>query len=48
MGAKMPNLETVAWWVHDDEKRYPEYRRIHRFGELEVFDVLSNKTHQEL
>lgn len=43
MGAKMPNLETVEWWVHDDEKRYPDLRRIHRFGELEVFDVLSNK-----
>lgn len=48
MGAKMPNLEKVEWWVHDDEKRYPELRRIHRFGELEVFDVLSNKRHQEL
>lgn len=47
MGAKMPNLEKVEWWVHDDEKRYPEVRRIHRFGELEVFDVLSNKKHQE-
>lgn len=48
MSAKMPNLEKVDWWVHDDERRYPELRRIHRFGELEVFDVLSNKKHQEL
>ena len=39
MGAKMPNLETVEWWVHDDEKRYSEVRRIHRFGELEVFQT---------
>lgn len=23
LGAKMPNLETVAWWVHDDGKEIP-------------------------
>lgn len=48
MGAKMPNLETVEWLVNDKEKRHPELRQIHRFGELKLFDVLSNKKHQEL
>lgn len=48
MGAKMPNLETIEWWVHDDEKKYAEVRRMHRFGQLEVFNVLSNQKFQEL
>lgn len=34
IGAKMPNLERVVWFVHDDEKKYPEVRRMHRFGEF--------------
>ncbi|MCJ1348483.1 hypothetical protein MMC31_006715, partial [Peltigera leucophlebia] len=43
MGAKMPNLETVAWWVDDNEKKYPEVRRMHRFGGFQVFHILTEQ-----
>lgn len=42
MGAKMPNLETVTWWVDGNEKKYPEVRWMHRFGRFQGFHVLTN------
>lgn len=34
IGAKMPNLESVVWFINDDEKKFPEVRRMHRFREF--------------
>lgn len=34
IGAKMPNLETVGWFINDDEKKFPEVRWMHRFREF--------------
>ena len=32
IAAKSPNLERIVWAVNDNEKRYPDVRRLHRYG----------------
>ena len=33
---RFPHLETIVWAVNDNEKRYPEIRRQHRYGNSNI------------
>lgn len=33
---KFPNLQTIVWAVNDDEKKYPDIRRQHRYGNSNI------------